>query len=180
MKIVNTFTMLSIVALATLANAPLVLADELVQMIQKDLVTLGYDPGSIDGELTTKTQIAISKFQTDNDIPATGEASPQLAGVTASKVDQMRNGGQQKQVQASAEEAAAADVNCQQKKAEESAEKRQKATGFRRLAGAGTRLLGRFGKNEAASAASDVYVAGSAAGDAAVAADELGITDEDC
>lgn len=175
MKIVNRLTMLSIVALATLANAPLVLADELVQMIQKDLVTLGYDPGSIDGELTTETQIAISKFQTDNDIPVTGEASPQLAGVTSSKVDQMRAGAQQAQAQE-----AAADVSCAQKKAEESAEKRKKASGFRKLAGAGTRLLGKFGKNEAASAASDVYVAGSAAGDAAVAADELGITDEDC
>jgi len=180
MRIVTRTALLSMIAASMLVTAPVVLADELVQMIQKDLVALGYDPGTIDGQLTTKTQVAISKFQTDNGMPVTGEASPQLAGVTSSKVDQMRNGGKQAQAEASAEEKAAAERNCQQKKAQESAEKREKATGFRRLAGAGTRLLGRYGSSEAASTATDVYVTGSVASDAAVAADELGITDEDC
>ena len=177
MRTAKTPVLLALVSAALCCGAP-ALADELVEMIQKDLVALGYDPGSIDGELTTKTQIEISKFQSDNDMPVTGEPSPQLAGVTASKVEKMRKGDARQA--AATESAQEAEVNCRQKQAEATAEKREKTRGFRRLAGAGTRLLGRFGKNEAAGAAADVYVAGSAAGDAAVAADEMGITDEDC
>ena len=174
------FVLPGLIATVILAVSPALPADELTQMIQKDLVALGYDPGTIDGQLTTKTQVAISKFQSDNGLPVTGEPSPQLAGVMASKVEQMRGGDQQATAEASEEDKAAAKRDCEQRKAQATAEKRQKATGFRRLAGAGTRLLGRYGSGEAAGAANDAYVAGSAAGDAAVAADELGLTDEDC
>lgn len=64
--------------LAMLAPAS---ADELTQRIQKDLVALGYDPGTISGEVTTDTTIAIAKFQAERDIPVTGEVSPVLAGI---------------------------------------------------------------------------------------------------
>lgn len=52
----------------------------LVKMAQQDLVTLGYDPGPVDGQLGTKTAIAISKFQAKQDMDVTGEVSPQLVG----------------------------------------------------------------------------------------------------
>ena len=57
------------------------IADDLTRMIQKDLVALGYDPGNIQGEMSTETVVAISKFQAENNMEITGEASPQLAGV---------------------------------------------------------------------------------------------------
>ena len=56
-------------------------ADQLTQIIQQDLVTLGYEPGNTDGEGTVATAIAISKFQAEHELEVTGEASPQLAGV---------------------------------------------------------------------------------------------------
>jgi peptidoglycan hydrolase-like protein with peptidoglycan-binding domain len=56
-------------------------ADELTAIIQKDLQTLGYDPGGTDGEVTVKTAVAVSKFQADNGMEVTGEITPQLAGV---------------------------------------------------------------------------------------------------
>ena len=37
-------------------------ADDLTKMIQKDLVALGYDPGNIQGELSTETVVAISTW----------------------------------------------------------------------------------------------------------------------
>lgn len=66
-------------------------ADELTAIIQTDLQTLGYEPGSTDGEMTVQTAIAISKFQAENSLEVTGEASPQLAGVIKAA---MKNGGQ--------------------------------------------------------------------------------------
>ena len=41
-------------------------ADDLTQMVQQDLVTLGYDPGGTDGQMSTPTIVAISKFQAEN------------------------------------------------------------------------------------------------------------------
>lgn len=64
----------------------------LTQMIQRDLVVLGYDPGSISGEMDVTTAVAISKFQAENNIAVTGEASPQLAGILSARVGALRNG----------------------------------------------------------------------------------------
>jgi hypothetical protein len=66
-------------------------ADELTAIIQTDLQTLGYEPGGTDGEMTVQTAIAISKFQAENSLDVTGEASPQLAGVIKAA---LKNGGQ--------------------------------------------------------------------------------------
>ena len=56
-------------------------ADDLTRTIQKDLIALGYDPGNIQGEASTQTVIAISKFQAEHGMEVTGEPTPQLAGV---------------------------------------------------------------------------------------------------
>ena len=57
------------------------MADELTQMAQQELMALGYDVDTTEGELTTRTIVAISKFQAENNMEVTGEASPQLIGV---------------------------------------------------------------------------------------------------
>jgi peptidoglycan hydrolase-like protein with peptidoglycan-binding domain len=60
-------------------------ADELVLIIEEQLNALGYDTGEVDGEATVKTAVAISQFQAENNMPVTGEPSPQLAGILAAK-----------------------------------------------------------------------------------------------
>jgi peptidoglycan hydrolase-like protein with peptidoglycan-binding domain len=72
------FTALGI-AIATLPT--LAGADALTAIIQKDLTTLGYDTGGTDGEMTVKTAVAVSKFQSENNLDVTGEITPQLAGI---------------------------------------------------------------------------------------------------
>jgi hypothetical protein len=71
-------------------DAPSVMAtcdDDLLARIQRDLLTLGYDPGKVDCVLSRETVAAIISFQNDNDMELTGEPSPQLAGVLAAAVD---------------------------------------------------------------------------------------------
>ena len=59
----------------------------LVEMIQGDLKTLGLYDGPVDGELNKPTVVAISRFQAENGMEVTGEATPQLAGVLSAAVD---------------------------------------------------------------------------------------------
>ena len=74
----KTFSIL--IAAALLFSVP-ANADDLTQMVQQDLAALGYEPGSVDGEMTMQTAIAISKFQAEQGLEVTGEVTPQLAGV---------------------------------------------------------------------------------------------------
>jgi peptidoglycan hydrolase-like protein with peptidoglycan-binding domain len=55
--------------------------DELTQIVQKDLLTLGYEPGNTNGEATVDTIVAISKFQAEHGLDVTGKATPQLLGI---------------------------------------------------------------------------------------------------
>lgn len=59
----------------------------LVGMIQRDLGTLGYYDGEASGELDKMTVVAISRFQAENGMEVTGEATPQLAGILSARVD---------------------------------------------------------------------------------------------
>jgi hypothetical protein len=61
--------------------------DNLVKIIQGHLVTLGYDPGNTNGDLSKATVVAITKFEAANGMPVTGQATPQLAGILAAAVD---------------------------------------------------------------------------------------------
>ncbi len=65
----------------TLVLPGLTQADELTRIVQQDLINLGYDPGPASGEATTKTVIAVAKFQAQHNLEATGEITPQLAGI---------------------------------------------------------------------------------------------------
>ena len=51
----------------------------LVARIQTDLEALGYDPGNVDGELSTQTVIAISQYQSEKGLDVNGEPSEALA-----------------------------------------------------------------------------------------------------
>lgn len=59
----------------------------LTQSVQKHLQALGYDTGNTDGELSTETIIAISQFQAEKGMQATGEVTPQLLGILGAEVD---------------------------------------------------------------------------------------------
>jgi hypothetical protein len=61
--------------------------ENLVKIVQQHLQSLGYQPGDTNGELDKLTVVAISKFQADNDMEVTGQATPQLAGILAAAVD---------------------------------------------------------------------------------------------
>lgn len=56
--------------------------DNEVYQIQKKLKALGYDPGSADGVLGSKTRSAIKRFQRDNGLPVTGK----IDGHTRTKI----------------------------------------------------------------------------------------------
>lgn len=61
--------------------------DDMLQTVQKHLHALGYDPGNTDGDESFMTTIAISQFQAEKGIEATGEVTPQLLGILAAEVD---------------------------------------------------------------------------------------------
>src|SRR5688500_14840319 len=47
--------------------------------IEQALQDKGFEPGSVDGVIDSQTQSAISKFQRDNNLPATGTVDEQTA-----------------------------------------------------------------------------------------------------
>jgi hypothetical protein len=61
--------------------APSLLDDgpELVRTIQQGLTTLGYDPGPVTGQMNQQTAVAIVRFESDQGMAVTGEATPALA-----------------------------------------------------------------------------------------------------
>src|SRR6056297_2829368 len=58
----------------------------LVGMVQRDLKTLGYYGSDVNGELTKMTVVAISRYQAENGMEVTGQATPQLAGILSAAV----------------------------------------------------------------------------------------------
>lgn len=62
----------------------------MTEMIQRDLATLGYDVGPATGEMNTRTAVAISQFQAENNMEVTGTVSPQLAGILSARADKER------------------------------------------------------------------------------------------
>ena len=174
-------SMLSMVASAAVS------ADDLTKMIQQDLVALGYDPGNTDGEATTPTIVAISKFQAENNLEVTGEATPQLAGIIKAKLD----GGNSPAGQAGAPAAAAAapandpaalqaaQQACIQEKVAKAEAANKKKRGFGSLMRAVSRTAGQVGSSAAqdiSQTTSDVYNVNATAADLESAAEDLGLT----
>jgi len=158
-------------------------ADELLQRIQKDLVTLGYEPGNVDGDMTTDTTVAIAKYQAAHEMPVTGEVSPLLAGIISAEVDKQAAGGATAaETAASARtpaELAAAQQACLQQKMAKAQAASKKKRGFGRLLSAVTRTAGMSGNNDLARSTSDVFNAAATADDLSAAAKDLGLTDDD-
>jgi len=168
-------------------------ADELTQMIQQDLVTLGYEPGNTTGEASVETIVAISKFQAEHELEVTGEVTPQLAGVIKAAISQSGSATPAAAAPAAPAAApapapdaaalAAAQQACLQRKVAEAQEAQQQKRGFARLARAVTRTASRLGGDELsadiAQLSTDVYDAQSIAGDFMAAAEDLGLTESD-
>lgn len=174
--------------LMVLAMPAAVLADGLTRIIQQDLATLGYDTGNTDGELSTETVVAISKFQSENDLAVTGEPSPQLAGVIKAKLKEARPPSAASTAAPAAQSAQdpaaarAAQQACLQEKIAAAQESNQKKRGFGSLMRAAGRVAGRMGGDvgyDIARTTRDVYDVNATSADLASAAKDLGITESD-
>ncbi|MGD2129393.1 MAG: peptidoglycan-binding domain-containing protein [Lysobacterales bacterium] len=173
-------------------------ADSLTQIVQKDLVTLGYDPGNTSGEASTATIVAISKFQAEHDLEVTGEATPQLAGILKAEIKKQGKGGSPAAAPRSAPVAqapaaapaapasggmTAAQALCIQQKVQAKQEAEKKKRGFGRLLSAVSRTASRFGggglAGDIAQTTGDIYSANATAEDIKGAAEDLGLTESD-
>lgn len=168
-------------------------ADELTQMAQQDLVTLGYDPGNTDGNVTTQTVIAISKFQAEHDMEVTGEVSPQLIGTLRAAITQQNQpvGGATKVAATPAPmtpEQQAADLQvrqqaCLQEKYATAQAKQKKKRGFGRLLSAVARTSAQVGggamSRDIYQTTNDIYNVNATAEDLSAAAKDLGLTEDE-
>ena len=174
----------SIVATCACAIA---LADDLTKMIQKDLIVLGYDPGNIQGELSTETVVAISQFQAEGDMEITGKPSPQLAGILKARIKQGNSPGtvQTAESPAATDPAAQqqAQQTCLQEKMAAAQASQKKKRGLGSLVRAVANTASRFGGNDTARMVSetsrDIYDVNATAADYERAAKDLGLTTDD-
>ena len=152
--------------------------DPLVQSIQRDLITLGYDPGAANGELSTPTIVAISKFQAENGLEVTGEVTPQLAGILAAKRDAA--GGASSGSSGNAQSLEEAQKVCLQEKIE-AAKKKKRAFGrvMKAAAGTASRYGGSNVGSEVERASQEAYKVEATGKDLEEAADALGLSKAD-
>ena len=181
-----------LIILLACSQAEVALADELTQIVQQDLTSMGYDTGGVDGKATTKTVIAVSRFQSEHNLEVTGEITPQLAGVIKAAMSNLNSPSTARAPAASTNQVspqqAQADLKarqeaCLQNKVE-SAEKTAKLkSGLSKLLGAVSRTASRFGGEEVASQISTT-TADASSMDATIAdlegaAKDLGIAQSD-
>ena len=182
---------LVIVLACSLAGAAL--GDELTQIVQQDLTTLGYDTGGVTGTVTTKTIIAVSRFQSEQNLEVTGEITPQLAGVikaTITKQGSAANASQSAAIaaptitpaQAQADLKARQEV-CLQEKVAAAKQSAQMKSGFGKLFSAVSRTASRYGGSDTAAqistSASDASSVNATITDLEGAAKDLGISQSD-
>jgi peptidoglycan hydrolase-like protein with peptidoglycan-binding domain len=182
MRTRSLFTQFFLIVILTAALAAPTLADDLTARIQKDLVTLGYDPGNVDGENSDTTIAAIAQFQAERDMPVTGEASPLLAGINSAEVAKKSSPAGDSAAAAPARDPAelqAAQQACLQEKIAAADAANKKKRGFGRLFSAVSRTASQTGNNDLAKTTSDVYNVGATADDLSSAAKDLGITEDE-
>lgn len=168
------------------------MADDLTRMAQQELSALGYDIDNTEGEATTKTVVAISKFQAENNLEVTGEASPQLIGAlrAASKAGSGAAGAAPAPVAARpmTPQEQEADLQarrqaCLEEKVAAAQERDKKKRGFRRLLNAVSRTSRQFGDGGLAGdisrASWEVYSVDATAADLEAAGKDLGLTPEE-
>lgn len=166
---------------------------ELVKMAQKELIALGYDPGNIQGEMSTETVVAISKFQAEQNMQVTGEVTPQLIGALRAAKSQ---GGQPATASSAAAPAAAPAAAqqpqlsleqrqqaCLQEKYAAAQERNKKKRGMMRLLNAVSRTSRQFGDGGLAGdisrASNEAYNVNATADDLEQAGKDLGLTPEE-
>lgn len=163
------------------AMPPHAIADDLTLRIQKDLTTLGYHPGEINGELSDPTIAAIAQFQAERDMPVTGEVSPLLAGIISAEVSKKTSAADAAAAPPARDpaELKAAQQACLQEKMAAADAANKKKRGFGRLMSAVSRTASQTGNYDIAKTTGDVYNANATAADLSAAAKDLGLTDDD-
>lgn len=184
---------LLLVCLLSLGTMAAMADTGLVRAAQQDLVTLGYDPGAVDGQMGTKTVIAISEFQAEQGMEVTGEVTPQLIGALRAAIKTQNQPAAASTAAVTAAPAitpAQQQMNlqarqqaCLQEKYAAAQEANKKKRGFGSLLRAAARVGGRFGGSEIASdisrTANDVYSVNATADDISAAARDLGLTESE-
>lgn len=156
-------------------------ADELTEIVQQDLTSLGYDTGNTSGELSMETTVAISKFQSENNLDVTGEPSPQLAGIIKARLSpQLKPSLPADQDPATLQ---AAQQSCLREKVTAAQQTQKKKRGLGSLMRAVSRTAAQVGGfelgNKIAKVSGDVYAADATAKDLKRAAKDLGLTEDD-
>ena len=182
----NWVLMVFILASGHAANAA---GDELTQIVQEDLTALGYDPGPIDGYPSTKTIIAVSRFQSENGLEVTGEITPQLAGVIKASMTTDDSSAAPTAVASTVTpEEAAADLKrrqeaCLQEKVQDAKQSAQMKSGLSKLFSAVSRTASRYGGSEVATqvstTANDASSINATITDLEGAAKDLGVSQSD-
>lgn len=149
-----------LVLILAYSQTPVAFSDELTQIVQQDLTALGYDTGGVDGTATTKTAIAVSRFQAEHNMPVTGEITPQLAGVIKASMSQRgapASGPQTAMAPAAqpvtAEDPAALKARqeaCLQEKVAAAQESARMKSGFSKLLSAVSRTASQYGAGDTA------------------------------
>ncbi|WP_249871303.1 S41 family peptidase [Oceanobacillus saliphilus] len=78
---------------------------EAIANMQVMLSGLGYDTGRTDGYFSVETEKAVTTFQSDNDLAATGEVNEETAGLIETQlIEKIRNGDDDQQLDKALEE----------------------------------------------------------------------------
>ena len=182
-----------LVAVLAVVQSAMTFADELTQIVQRDLTELGYDTGGVDGKAGTKTVIAVSRFQAEHGLEVTGEITPQLAGRIQAALSRRGSSGGSGQAAAelSAPPSAAreqADLEarrevCLQEKIAEARQAAKMKSGLSKVFSAISRTASRYGDSEVASqistTARDASSVNATINDLEGAAKDLGISQSD-
>jgi len=182
-----------LVAALALGQMDLAYCDDLAKMVQEDLITLGYDPGQANGEVSTKTIIAVAKFQTEHNLEPTGEITPQLAGVIKAAITQQKNPVASTQPAKATQSQPPPELDqtslkerqqaCLQEKAAAAKQANSMKQGFSKLFSAISRTTSQFGSPEVAgqisSTTSDIYSVDATMTDLEGAAKDLGLSESD-
>lgn len=173
----------------TVTQAGSAWGDELTQIVQQDLTTLGYDTGGSDGTPNTKTAIAVSRFQAEHNLEVTGEITPQLAGVIKAAISKGESAGNvaqpasQPMAVESEADLKARQQACLQERAAAAEKSASMKRGFSKLLSAVSRTSSQYGSGETASTIStttgEVNSAGATMNDLEGAAKDLGLTQSD-
>lgn len=158
-------------------------ADDVTLMVEQDLSRLGYETGPVDGVETMETVIAISKFQSEANLPVTGEVTPELARALMTQQEAPTAGAASTTTATAAaparnpDELRAAQQACLQEKVAAAQASQKKKRGLGRLMRAVTRNVG-F-DSDTTRTMHEVYNANATAEDLAAAAKDLGITEDE-